>query len=98
MQLSSIANIISSKARIYRDKELVFLAQQIMSYANIDCQALEPALLPVPRAAKLLGLSTTYTWTLVRAGKIQTVRVGKRRLVPTEELKRYVASLSAGAK
>ncbi len=44
----------------------------------------------VSQAARLLSLGRTRTWTLVRSGRLRTVRVGRRVLVPLKELERFL--------
>ena len=45
-----------------------------------------PLLLAVPDAARLLGIGTTLTWDLVRAGAIPSVKLGRRVLIPRAAL------------
>lgn len=42
------------------------------------------------RAAAHLGLGRTTTYRLIREGKLRSVKVGRRRLVPTEEIARFL--------
>jgi excisionase family DNA binding protein len=46
------------------------------------------ALYPMGEAATLLGVTRQYLYQLTYAGKLETVTLGKRRLVPAEELDR----------
>ena len=50
-------------------------------------------LLTVEEAAALLRLGRTRTFDLVMRGEIQSVKVGRRRLVVREGLSRYVSVL-----
>ena len=52
-------------------------------------------LLTVEEAASLLRLGRTSTYELVMRGQIQSVRIGRRRLVVREGLDRYVSELLA---
>jgi excisionase family DNA binding protein len=52
-------------------------------------------LLTVEEAAELLRLGRTRTFELVMRGNIQSVKIGRRRLVVREGLDRYVAELLA---
>jgi len=52
-------------------------------------------LLTVEEAAELLRLGRTTTFELVMRGDIQSVKIGRRRLVVREGLDRYVAELLA---
>lgn len=52
-------------------------------------------LLSVEEAASLLRLGRTSTYELVMRGQIQSVKIGRRRLVVRGGLTRYVAELLA---
>jgi excisionase family DNA binding protein len=54
-----------------------------------------PMLLTVEEAARLLRIGRTTTYELVMRGRIQSVKVGRRRLVVRQGLNRYVAELLA---
>lgn len=56
---------------------------------------MERLLLSTPDAAARLNIGRSTLYDLIRAGRLATVRVGRRRLVPVEDLARYVASLQA---
>jgi excisionase family DNA binding protein len=53
-------------------------------------------LLDVGEVAEALGLGQTKTWELIASGKIFSVRVGKRRLVPLTSVEKFVVELIAG--
>jgi excisionase family DNA binding protein len=40
--------------------------------------------------AKALGISKTYAYTLVRNGRIKSIRVGSRWLVPVREVEAFL--------
>jgi excisionase family DNA binding protein len=46
--------------------------------------------------AKALGISKTYAYSLVREGRIGSIRVGSRWLVPVREVEAFLASRAAG--
>jgi len=52
-----------------------------------------PLLLTVEEAASLLRLGRTRVYQLVMGGKIQSVKVGRRRLVVRQGLEEFVAQL-----
>jgi excisionase family DNA binding protein len=54
-----------------------------------------PMLLTVEEAARLIRIGRTTTYELVMRGRIQSVKVGRRRLVVRQGLNRYVAELLA---
>lgn len=54
-------------------------------------------LIPVwPDAARALGIGRTTMFRLVGDGEIETVMIGRRRLVPAEALREYVQRLRSG--
>jgi excisionase family DNA binding protein len=53
----------------------------------------ESLLLTVEEAAALLRIGRTTTFELVMRGQLESVRIGRRRLVVREGLQRYIAGL-----
>ncbi|MGW0119429.1 helix-turn-helix domain-containing protein [Streptomyces sp. NPDC003327] len=53
---------------------------------------------PVEDAAYVLGFERTTAWQEIRLGRLRTVRVGRRRLVPTEYIEEYVELLKREAR
>ncbi|MER7955155.1 excisionase family DNA-binding protein [Streptomyces sp. NPDC096030] len=51
----------------------------------------------VEDAAYVLGFERTTAWQEIRMGRLRTVRVGRRRLVPTEYIDDYVELLKREA-
>jgi len=49
----------------------------------------------VSEAAAALRLSRSVVYELIRSGQLQTVKQGRRRLVPIHALDDYVAALEA---
>jgi excisionase family DNA binding protein len=56
---------------------------------------MEKRLLRIAEAAEALGLGRTVTYQLVMRGELPSVRVGRRRLVPTADLDRFIERLRA---
>jgi excisionase family DNA binding protein len=50
-------------------------------------------LLPIPDAAAVLGVGRTKLYELVENGAIDTVTIGRRRLVPAQALEDYARRL-----
>lgn len=50
-------------------------------------------LVSVPEAGRRLGISRSTALELVASGRLGSVKVGARRLVPVAELERFVADL-----
>ncbi|MDF4250474.1 excisionase family DNA-binding protein [Streptomyces sp. WMMB303] len=51
----------------------------------------------VEEAGRMLGLKRSITWEEIRFGRLKSVRVGRRRLVPTEYIEQYVELLKREA-
>jgi len=60
---------------------------------NVISTGITPLLLTVEQAALLLGLGRTTTYELVMRGLIQSVKIGRRRLVVREGLSSYISEL-----
>lgn len=62
-------------------------------------RAVEPAasipqrLHPVTGAAKVLGLARSTAYEEIRLGRLRSVKVGRRRLIPSEYIDEYVELL-----
>ena len=50
-----------------------------------------PLLLPVPEAARLLGIGTTLCWEMVHSGQVPSVRLGRRVLIPRAVVERLAS-------
>jgi excisionase family DNA binding protein len=48
----------------------------------------------VAEAAKLLGISRSFAYELVKRGELPIVRLGRRQLVPKESLSRLMESVA----
>lgn len=56
-----------------------------------------PLLIAVSEAARRLGLGRTTVYAEIAAGRLRTVKAGRRRLVPVAALDEYVALLDSEA-
>lgn len=54
-----------------------------------------PVVYRVEEAADALRISRSGIYELIRSGRLRTVKVGSRRLVPVEALTEYIDDLSA---
>jgi excisionase family DNA binding protein len=54
-----------------------------------------PRLLAIKQALYELGISRTAIYELIKAGKLKTVKIGRRRLVPLEAIEELVAELGS---
>lgn len=64
---------------------------------TIDVARPDRALYPLHEAAHQLGIGRTTVFALIAAGEIETVTVGRRRLVPAEAITAFVARLRDGS-
>jgi len=55
------------------------------------------ALYRIPEAMRLLGLSRSVIYKLIRSGRLRSVKEGTTRLIPAEAIADYVALLQAEA-
>lgn len=53
----------------------------------------EPLLIPIDRARDELGVGNTTLWRLMKEGAIESVSIGRKRLVVFASLKGYVSKL-----
>ncbi|MEU8938767.1 helix-turn-helix domain-containing protein [Streptomyces goshikiensis] len=62
-------------------------------------EAMTPALYRIGEATKVLRMSRTVIYDLIRTGRLRTVKEGRTRLVPASAITDYVALLEheAGA-
>ena len=56
-----------------------------------------PVVYRVEEAAQALRVSRDTMYELIRSGRLKTIKVGSRRLVPLTALDEFVASALAGA-
>ncbi|WP_446216279.1 helix-turn-helix domain-containing protein [Micromonospora sp. IBHARD004] len=52
-----------------------------------------PRCLRVEEAARLLNVGRTTAYDLIRSGRLRSVKIGRRRLVPRDALDALLASL-----
>jgi len=53
---------------------------------------LKPLAVPVRKACELIGVGNTTMWALIKAGRVKTTSVGRRRLVIYATLEELVTS------
>ena len=61
-------------------------------FAPIPVEPIPRVALSVAEAAKSLGISDRTVTTLISKGEIPVVSVGKRRLIPVDALREWVAN------
>ena len=57
----------------------------------------EPLFVSIPEAARTLGIGLTKTKQLVATGRLRTVTIDRRRLVPVSALQQFADDLIAQA-
>lgn len=56
-----------------------------------------PVLLKVPEAMRVLSLSRTVIYDLIRRGRLRAVNEGRARLIPMSAINEYIALLEREA-
>jgi len=51
----------------------------------------KPLAVPVKTACKLVGIGNTTMWGLIKAGRVETLSIGRRRLVVYASLEALIA-------
>ncbi|WP_048709453.1 helix-turn-helix transcriptional regulator [Microvirga massiliensis] len=51
-----------------------------------------PRLVSIPRAAEALGIGRTLVFNLIKDRRLRAVKLGRRTLVPLDEIERLIAS------
>lgn len=54
---------------------------------------MEPITVSINDAAKALGLGRTSIYVLIREGRLETVKLGRRNLVKVESIRRLLEAL-----
>jgi excisionase family DNA binding protein len=52
---------------------------------------IEKKSISVPMAAKMIGISSRFTWDLVKEGKLRSFRLGSRVLIRVTDLDAFLA-------
>jgi excisionase family DNA binding protein len=53
---------------------------------------IKPLAVPVKTACQLVGVGNTSMWALIKAGRVKTVNIGRRRLVIYESLEALLSN------
>jgi excisionase family DNA binding protein len=56
---------------------------------------MKPLAVTVKTACKLVGVGNTSMWALIKAGRVKTVNIGRRRLVTYASLELLVSEAGA---
>ncbi|OEV31530.1 excisionase [Streptomyces nanshensis] len=56
-----------------------------------------PVLYRIPDAMRVLGMSRTVIYDLIRTGRLRTVKEGRTRLIPASAINEYVVLLEREA-
>jgi excisionase family DNA binding protein len=58
----------------------------------VNAEDLEPLLVTIPDARRLIGIGTTKLYALINEGHLEVVKIGQRTLVRYESLKRLASN------
>jgi excisionase family DNA binding protein len=59
-----------------------------------DSENAPPRLLSIRQAARELGICRTIVYELIHDGRIDSVKIGRRRLIPRDAVEAFIAALS----
>ena len=76
--------------------ELVAALREELAAATPDPAAGVDRLLGVDEAAAALGIKRTLVFAELARGRLRSVKVGRRRLVPSSSIADYIADRGAG--
>jgi len=63
-----------------------------VAFSNHEFQRIRPLAVPVKIACKLVGVGHTTMWGLIKAGRVKSVSIGRRRLVTYDSLELLLAN------
>jgi excisionase family DNA binding protein len=52
-----------------------------------------PRLLSIPQTCHLLGVGRSSLYQMMASGRVRSVKIGRRRLIPREAIDEFVANL-----
>ncbi len=55
---------------------------------------MEPLLLPVPDAARVIGISRSTLYELIASGEITIRKIGRKTLIPRDDLTSFASRLA----
>ena len=67
----------------------------MITNANIQTNGFEAMLHPVDRASLILGLGRSKTFQLLREGRLRSVKVDGKRLVPQRAIQEFLDAIGA---
>ncbi len=67
------------------------MSQSVTKTLPLASNELKPLTVTIATTRKISGLGNTTVWALIKAGKLETVRVGRRRLVTFRSLEALLA-------
>lgn len=50
----------------------------------------EPLAVRIPQAARLIGIGRSTIYQFINAGEIETIKVGRSTLIPTDSLRDFI--------
>ncbi len=54
---------------------------------------MQPICITPEEAANVLGIGRTFVYELIANGRLESIKLGRRRLIPMEALERLIAEL-----
>jgi len=63
--------------------------------SDATAKGVKPLAVPVKTACKLVGVGNTTMWALIKAGRVKTISIGRRRLIIFSSLESLLTSDAA---
>jgi excisionase family DNA binding protein len=65
------------------------------STGSVD-YAIAPRLFSINQAASHLGIGRTATYALLKTGRLKSITIGRRRLIPADAIDAFINGLTKG--
>jgi hypothetical protein len=65
--------------------------------ARTEVPASERLAIPLTEGVKLIGIALSYGYELMKAGKLKTFKIGRRRMVTRQSLQSFIDAQQAEA-
>ena len=62
--------------------------------SKLDGDNAAPRLLSIRQAAREINIGRTAVYGLLRDGKVKSVKIGRRRLIPRDAIEAFIAGLT----
>ena len=93
-ELRRIGDLIEDQTSTRRPTDLAIDSEASTATPKPE-GSISPGLVSVEEAEHYLGIGRTHLYKMLGTGELASVKIGRRRLIPAEELARFVAEAGA---